>query len=277
MKVTELKAKLLSLGLEKNQIMGLSKKELEKMLSEHESVETLLSNVVVAKGDAMDVVSGSENAAVGSGSEGVVAQEAIHNVFDANWSEYVVTLLTDDEKVNGFPKTAGLRRIATKVFGMFSSDTCVIETPSANNSFRSVVSVTLSFPGGMHTTGVSCIYPGNVNKTFAVFPTATAETVSEGRALKKALRFSKLVAEEMDKCDPDEPNGTTDERISSGMRNSLQIMSSRVGIDLLKLAIYSNYQVSIIEDLTRSQALALSNKLSDYNRDKSTIPDGIKA
>lgn len=196
---------------------------------------------------------------------------------DPEWTKYVLSLMTDDELEQGMPKVDGLRRVATFLFGPFSTNTEVVQTPNVDNGYRATVVVKLDFNKPIFScSGSADVFSGNTNKMFAIHPVATAETRAEGRALRRALRLTKVIsAEELDGADKDEPNGT-DNRIQSGVLNGLKIMASKVGVNLDKLSLYMGYQTNSLEDLSNADGIKISEKIGKFQRKEEAIPDEIK-
>lgn len=189
------------------------------------------------------------------------------SISDPGWTEYVLSSLMDYEKDNGSPKTDGLRRIATKLLGVFSSQTDILQTPTVENGFRASVKVELTFHNNrFSTTGAADVYSGNTKAKFATHAVATAETRAEGRALRKALRLTKvLAAEELTGPDADEPTGA-DGRANTGMLNGLRIMANKIGKTLLQCAEMNRITIGSEEDLTTDQGLRLSNWINKVQR-----------
>jgi hypothetical protein len=114
---------------------------------------------------------------------------------DAEWSNYVLSLLTDDEKFDGAPTTDGLRRVAIELLGIFSYD---IQIHAVTESFAAIT-MRLEWPERTVVGSAECS-TGNSDGAWAVYPLATAETRAEGRALKRALGLKRvLTAEETSK------------------------------------------------------------------------------
>jgi hypothetical protein len=250
MTIDEIKSALVSIfGLKQEDLVGKTKKELQKTLDESEKQAAVLESATVAEAPAP------------------ATQVTITpNICDPTWTEYVLGLMTDDEKKDGMPRADGLRRIARKLLDIVRQTTDVVECPTVDNGARATVIVTVETGEGRTYAGAADVFTGNTKRDFAIHPVATAETRAEGRALRKALCLVKvLAAEELDSAPVDEPNGS-DERIVTGMLNVLNIMASRVGVDLLKLALTSGFKIERLEDLTKGQGVILSDKLAKIGR-----------
>jgi hypothetical protein len=200
------------------------------------------------------------------------------NPTDPEWTDYVLSHFKDYEMDNGNPKADGLRRVAERLLGPFDSETEVVQAPTLDSG--ATVTVRLTFRGNQGyayntVMGAADVSSANTARDFAVHAVATAETRAEGRALRKALRLTKvLTAEEMAGAEVDEPTGN-DSRIPTSMINSLTLMCQKQQIDLGRLA-KQQFQVDSIEDLTLAQGRQLGNELFDYRNGKKEIPDDIK-
>lgn len=128
---------------------------------------------------------------------------------DPEWTDYVLAELVDNEKIKDktsnkeYPTTDGLRRLVEKFVGVIiSSDTNVNQVPTPDNERRATVVVKI---GIMHHgldihmsfSGAADVYSSNSASPFSFHPVATAETKSEGRAYKRALKIKVSTYEEM--------------------------------------------------------------------------------
>lgn len=264
MSVEELRQSLADLGFDPNVLKTIGKGELKKMYEDSKSADELLNSVVVEKELTPNIV--TEEA------------ETRPQMTDPKWTDYVLDLFEDKELDNGMPKADALRRVAELVLGPFNSYTHIEQTPTIENAGRATVLVELEFLTGykQRFSGAADVFSGNTAREYAVHAVATAETRAEGRALRKALRLTKvLTAEELQGPDADEANGT-DKRIVSGMLNSLVVMCDRADVDLTKLAIKMGYDIQVPEDLTHKQGLEISTQLSKYQRKLEDIPVEVK-
>jgi hypothetical protein len=192
---------------------------------------------------------------------------------DPEWTDYVLKQFTDRETDReGRPKADGLRRVAELLLGPFDIDTHVVQTPTFDSG--ATVVVTLRFHlDKRQISGAADVSSANTDENFAVHSVATAETRAEGRALKKALRLTKVyTAEEMQGAAPDEPLGV-DGRAPTSMINMLNMMCKKQNIDLALFAKHA-LNVNSMQDLTLEQGRELNNQLFKYK--KEGVPDAIK-
>ena len=160
---------------------------------------------------------------------------------DIGWTDYVLSLLTDDEKIVGNPTTDGLRRIFETAMDcvMVDSTSEVCQTPDPNNGQRatvvhSVTYVLKNVPSDspfntITVNGAADVYWGNCDKIFRNHPVAVAETRAEGRALRRALKLRKVVAaEELATEIEDNIDGLTVGKISANQINFIDVIAKRL-------------------------------------------------
>lgn len=262
MKVKELKEQLANHGYDIDTLDKLKKPELDELYKSIGENNKLLDAAEIIEEESQD---------------GQKPEEQTPTIDSPEWTDYVISLLDKKEMDNGMPKTEGLRRVARKLLGVFSIRTNIHQIPTIDNAGRATVQVSLEFNtayGSLVYDGAADVFSGNTQKEFAKHAVATAETRAEGRALRKALNLTKvLAAEEMYDAEPDEPNGT-DKRIATGMLNSLNIMCDRVGVDLIKVAVFNDINIQVPEDLTNDQGIRISDIISKYKREG--VPDEVK-
>lgn len=242
---------------EKKELDTKSKKELTDLLNKAKKASLELDSVIEEKQD--------------SGGKEVPLMTS------PKWTEYVLSLFDPKREIEkGNPKVDGLRRVAELILGPSNSITDVIQAPTVDNAGRSTVMVRVEFVNtGQIVCGAADVYSGNTSRDFANHAVATAETRAEGRALKKALKLTKVYsAEEMAGAEPTEPTGE-DGRIVSGMLNGLVVMCDRAGIDPTKLALHLGYNIHSLDELTRVQGLEMSNILAKFTRKELETPKEV--
>ena len=165
---------------------------------------------------------------------------------DLEWTDHVLGLLSDDEKIAGNPTTDGLRRIFEVAMNcrVLVSSSKVAQSPDPNNEKRATVVHTIvyhlndSSPETSHLNTVSVdgaadVYWGNCDKVYRNHPVAVAETRAEGRALRRALKLRKVVAaEELSKDTEDNLGGDSVSKISSNQINFIDVMAKRLNINV---------------------------------------------
>lgn len=114
------------------------------------------------------------------------------------WTDYVLSFLTPDEKINGKPRTDGLVRIARFLGLNFD---CGVQVHCVNEGYAAVTcQIVLEHGMSGNTTkyvGSAEVHAGNTDPPFHKYPLATAETRAIGRAVKRMLCISVTTAEEI--------------------------------------------------------------------------------
>lgn len=207
---------------------------------------------------------------------------------DLEWNDYVLGLLSDDEKISGNPTTDGLRRIFEIALKcrLLSSTSTVAQSPSPDNEKRATVVHSLTYrlnpsepdPEHLNTLtvdGSADVYWGNCDKIYRNHPVAVAETRAEGRALRRALRLRKVVAaEELATNIEDDPSGDNVNRISSNQINFIDVMSKRLNVNTNKLIVSLGYSENV-KNLMHDQAVSIIRELSKYQQNIDNISQDL--
>lgn len=267
---------LLDMGISKNDLKGLKKPELLKLQKDMEAVNKLLDDAELTEDEQLETN-------INLNLEEMQAEDSDMDMTSPEWSNYVLSeLLADDELDHGQPKADGLRRVATKLFGVLNSHTQIESAPSVENAGRATVVVTISYknptsPNGVRVvSGSADVYSGNTDRKFAEHAVATAETRAEARALRRALALKTVTAEELQNADVDEA-GSSDVRAPESMINGLKVMSARVGVDPVKISSLLGYEKEELSDLTKVEALEISKEIGSYQRKEKDVPALVKA
>ena len=208
---------------------------------------------------------------------------------DPEWNDYVMSLFTKKEMYDGNPLVAGLRRVAELVLGtiVYSGPTQVFPPQRDDHHGRATVVFTVEFDNGMKFSEVADCWEGNTDDMFCAYAIATASTRAEGRALRKALRIRAVAAEEMTKKDTakivrdlsaqkDTSDGGYDDsgRMSDAQYNFIDVKCRQLGINgaILFKTIFS---VDNNRKISKKVASDIVDRLNEYQRDKSTIPEEV--
>jgi len=208
---------------------------------------------------------------------------------DLDWTDYVLNLLSDDEKINGNPTTDGLRRIFEIALNcrVIASISDVVQSPEPNNEKRATVvhSITYVLNGGdpqrpdlnnVTINGAADVFWGNCDKIYRNHPVAVAETRAEGRALRRALKLRKVVAaEELAKDIEDYPDQDSVSKISNNQINFIDVMAKRLNINVTKLLEQNNLESKNIYVLSHEDAVSVIRLLSSYQQNMSNIAENI--
>jgi hypothetical protein len=215
--------------------------------------------------------------------------DTIPSIHDLEWTDYVLSLLSDDEKISGNPTTDGLRRIFEKALNcrIIAAKSSVVQSPCPENEKRATVTHSLTYVlnsvesvvkdlNTVTVDGSADVYYGNCDKVFRNHPVAVAETRAEGRALRRALRLRKVVAaEELAKDIEDHPDSNTVNKVSNQQINFMDVLSQRLNINVLKLLEQQNIKIKNVYDLTHENAVDIIRLLSQYQQKMDSIPTDI--
>ena len=204
------------------------------------------------------------------------------------WTEYVLGLLTDDEKIKGNPTTDGLRRIFEIALNcdLVESTSEIPQTPSPENEKRATVIHRLSYylkdesvlaeSKYRSVSGAADVYWGNCDKAYRNYPVAVAETRAEGRALRRALKLRKVVAAEevVDEIE-DQVDGNSVNKITSNQINFIDVLAKRLNISALKLIESLALDPTNIYNISYDNAVVIIRKLSEFQQDASALSDNL--
>lgn len=209
---------------------------------------------------------------------------------DLAWNDYVLGLLSEDEKISGNPTTDGLRRIFELALNctIIDSITTIVQSPSPDNEKRATAVHFISYHLNDESedtpklktrsvTGAADVYWGNCDKIYRNHPVAVAETRAEGRALRRGLKLRKVVAaEEIASNIEDDPDGGNVSKISNNQINFIDVMSKRLNINTLKLIESLGFDNSQIKSLMHDDAVSIIRELSKHQQNVNEINENIK-
>ena len=207
---------------------------------------------------------------------------------DIEWTDHVLSLLSDDEKIQGNPTTDGLRRIFEIALNcsVISAESQVVQSPSIDNERRATVIHTLCYvlndgPDSSlikHKTvsGAADVYWGNCDKIYRNHPVAVAETRAEGRALRRALKLRKVVAaEELAKdIDTNHLEENNIGKINSTQINFFEVFGKRLNINIHKLLEKLAIDNKNVYNISYDDAVKTITTLSSYQQ-SNDIPQDI--
>jgi hypothetical protein len=222
---------------------------------------------------------------------------SIKNVIDDNcpsmlskeWHNYAMTLFDEGELVDGHPLVAGLRRVSELVLGriVFSGPTQVFPVQRDDHHGRATVVFTVKFENGSTYSEVADSWEGNTDDMFCAYAVAIASTRAEARALRKALKIKGVAAEELTKKDTakivreiSNSTATSDgdfdnqSRMSDAQLNFIDIKCKQLNVDGAKL-LKDEFNSTLDKKITKKIASDVIDKLNDFQRDKTAIPEGL--
>ena len=216
----------------------------------------------------------------------VESQEEILNRQSPNWTKYILSQLEDDEcdidkldTSKKYPRTDGLRRLLEKEVSPINNiSSTVIQFPNPTNNMIATVKTTLHLENGESYEAVADAIKEDIDYPFDRYVTALAETRSEGRAYRKALRLKNVVTkEELILKTEDQPENNKINRTQISM---IDVMCSndKLNINVKKLLehIFKQGVKLDISLYTHEEAASVNRILNEYQSDMSKIPDEIK-
>ena len=216
-------------------------------------------------------------------------KENLPTIADLEWTDHVLSLLSDDEKIQGNPTTDGLRRIFETVMGcvLLDSSSEVVQSPCPANEKRATVVHSLTYvlnncssDNAINTrtvNGSADVYWGNCDKVFRNHPVAVAETRAEGRALRRALRLRKVLAAEevVDSTEDDiGPDNVT--KITNNQINFIDVIAKRLDINVLSIIKDIGITEDSVKNILHEDALKVIRELSGYQQKVDEIPESVK-
>jgi len=207
---------------------------------------------------------------------------------DLEWTDHVLNLLSDDEKISGNPTTDGLRRIFEIALNctVISAESNVVQAPSMENERRATVVHSLTYvlnddddasPTKYRTaSGAADVYWGNCDKIYRNHPVAVAETRAEGRALRRALKLRKVVAaEELAKeIDTDHLEENNIGKINTTQINFFDVFGKRLNINIHKLLEKLAIDNKNVYNISYDDAVKTISTLSGYQQ-SNDIPQDV--
>lgn len=212
----------------------------------------------------------------------------VPSMLSTEWHDYAMTLFHESEMIDGHPLVAGLRRVAEVVLGpiVFSGPTQVFPVQREDHHGRATVIFTVEFANGIRYAEVADSWEGNTDDMFCAFAVAIASTRAEARALRKALKIKGVAAEELTKKDTAKivrdisntkqaSEGEYDDtsRMSDAQSNFIDIKCKQLNIDGKNL--FSQFKADSSKKVSKKVASEIIDKLNDFQRDKSSIPEDI--
>lgn len=206
---------------------------------------------------------------------------------DLGWTDYVLELLSEDEKIKGNPTTDGLRRIFEIAMNCVVVDSTseVCQSPDPNNDQRATVVHSLTYvlkdgsPDSLINTrtvnGAADVYWGNCDKIFRNHPVAVAETRAEGRALRRGLKLRKVVAAEELADEVADIDGNSVSKISTNQVNFIDVLCKRLNINIFKLLETLDIPFDNVYNIRHEEAVNVIRELNSHQQKADSIPESI--
>ena len=206
------------------------------------------------------------------------------------WSDYVLGLFEDKELIDGNPLVAGLRRVSELVLGpiVYSGPSQVFPVTTDSGQGRATVVFSVEFQNVARYSDVADCWEGNTDDMFCAYAVATASTRAEGRALRNALRLKCVAAEEITKKDTAKivredsskkasSDGDYDDqsRMSDAQFNFIDVKCRQLNVNG-KALFKEVFEVEVNRKVSKRIASDIIDRLNEYQRDKSSIPQELK-
>ncbi|MFQ3675219.1 MAG: hypothetical protein SNJ64_01585 [Endomicrobiia bacterium] len=113
-----------------------------------------------------------------------------------DWTNYVMSFLWDDEKIDGRPCLSGLRRVACLLYGYFSTTIQIVQCPNNDNGQKAILIYEIQFSNGFKVSEIGESDINNDENLKKETPLTTALINAEIRTLKKVLLLDKILLHE---------------------------------------------------------------------------------
>jgi len=213
----------------------------------------------------------------------------IPTIADIAWTDHVLGLLSEDEKIQGNPTTDGLRRVFETALNcvLIDSTSEVVQSPNPSNEKRATVVHSLTYIlkdipqdstfNTVTVNGSADVYWGNCDKVFRNHPVAVAETRAEGRAFRRALRLRKvLAAEEVVEATEDDIGPDNVTKITNNQINFIDVIAKRLDINVLGIIKMLDINEDSVKNILHEDALRVIRELSGYQQKIDEIPESVK-
>jgi hypothetical protein len=215
--------------------------------------------------------------------ENLTSEKASVQPNDPGWTDHVLDMLTDDEKISGNPTTDGLRRIFEKALGcrIIQSTSDVVQSPSPENEKRATVVHTLAYyisdnDFACTVSGAADVYYGNCDKIYRNHPVAVAETRAEGRAFRRALKLRKVVAaEELSSNIEDHPDSNSVSKVSVNQINFIDVIAQRLNINVISLIKKLDISETNVYNISHEGAVKIIQQLTSHQQHMANIPEDL--
>ena len=227
------------------------------------------------------------------GAEPEQAQDTMPAFGTEQWHDYVMRQFHDNELINGAPTCDGCRRILEQLVGIIIStsiDSYIGPSNENKGTATVVVGVEVFITNDTHPAHsrnvkvqeIADVNPANTDAPFNKYPSATAATRAEGRALRKLLRLRGIyTAEEVSRVAEEEDNNDwePDEPITDSQINVLDMLcgAGRLNISVKDFINSGRKTYGDIREVTKSTAQRMIQELNKIQRQAKKKPPGIKA
>lgn len=192
------------------------------------------------------------------------------------WTKFILDQLDEDEKDGEFPKSDGLRRLLElNVSPITSIQTHIIQPPTPDNNMIATARSTICLENGEIYEACADAQQSMLPAPYDRYVTAIAETRSEGRVYRKALRLKNTVTKE-------EINVETSSQ-GEGFINNTQITvidtlcgNGKLNINVSKFLENLLNKSVTIKTLSHSDAIKAIQALQEYQKNPDSINSDLR-
>ncbi len=206
----------------------------------------------------------------------------IPEMWEEEWTDYVIKHLTEDELYNGNPTADGLRRVSMQLLGTIVKNvTHTIESPTERNNYgatvEKVIEIRFREDGEIRVfSEVADVTKFNTDMPYSLHPSATASSKAEGRAFKKALALKRILTAEEVAGSPTIVENDPSAKASFVQKNLINHVCKQYNIDVDAFINMGSGKYDSIDVIPKNTALLMIKKLQEFQKDLDSIPEKIK-
>lgn len=204
------------------------------------------------------------------------------------WTEWVLSQLKPNEIIDGAPKVDGLRRIAQEIVGLIiHNEVIIVQAPSHENRYNATALCKIIINSNEHRVAltyqdVSDANTRNTPHPFNLHLSATAASRAEGRALRKILQLTNIIAAEEKAPDNAEAAEIAEqsqwepEFITGLQMTLLDKLCSENDVNVFKYLNSGRKKYNSVAEVSRDTAANAIEFLYKYAKEPEKIPKPVK-
>ena len=222
--------------------------------------------------------------------EAIKEAASIPTPLEKGWTDYLMSLLREDEIFDKRPTCDGLRRLVEELVGpILGREVIILNPPTKDNNMTASIVVRLSvnsngdFWGNRVITeeDVGDAGPFNSDPPFDKYPSSLAMTRAEGRCLRRILRMKTITSEEGSKRAEeikdfmDTSEWCPTDKISPEQKTVIDLIARQCDIDAWAFINSGTQQYKSIDDINKDTASKMIQHLNTVRQDKAVKPTGV--
>jgi hypothetical protein len=222
--------------------------------------------------------------------EAIKEAAKIPTPLEKGWTDYLMSLLREDEIFDKRPTCDGLRRLVEELVGpILGREVVILNPPTKDNNMTASIVVRLSvnssgdFWGNRVITeeDVGDAGPFNSDPPFDKYPSSLAMTRAEGRCLRRILRMKTITSEEGSKRAEEMKDSTIasewcpTDKISPEQKTVIDLIAKQCDIDAWAFINSGTQQYISIDDINKDTASKMIQHLNTVRQDKAVKPTGV--